>query len=125
MGIVINSDIFVDALRGAVGAKEVLKFLASQKEVFYSEISVAELMSSKACDDKKIKESTIKIFSVFRGIPVDEKIVQQAAYFRRRYGLLLPDAIIAASAFQYRSDLLTGNTKDFSKIRELKVKSPY
>ena len=125
MGIVINSDIFVDALRGAVEAKEVLKFLSFQKEVFYSEISVAELMSSKACDDKKIKESTIKIFSVFRGIPVDEKIVQQAAYFRRRYGLLLPDAIIAATAFHFESELLTANAKDFSKIRELKVKNPY
>lgn len=125
MAMLINSDIFIDALRGQTEAKEVLKFLSSQKEVFYSEITVAELLSSKACDDKKIKESTMKIFSAFGGIPVDGKIVQQAAYFRRRYGLLLPDAIIAATAFQSKSDLLAANTKDFSKVKELKVKNPY
>lgn len=125
MAIVINSDIFIDALRGVSPAKDVLKYLSTQKEIFYSTISVAELLSSKACDDEKIKDLTLKIFSVFDAIPVDDKTVQQAAYFRRKYGLLLPDALIAASAFQLKADLLTVNAKDFSKIREIKTKTPY
>lgn len=125
MANVINSDIFIDALRGQIAAKEVLKYLSTQKEVFYSTISVAEVLSSRACDDQKIRESTFKIFSVFEGVPVDDLIVQKAAYFRRRYGLLLPDAIIAATASQLKSDLLVANPKDFGKVREIKVKSPY
>ncbi len=125
MAAIINSDIFIDALRGVSPAKEVLKYLSIQKEVFYSTISVAELLSSKACDDEKIKDLTLKIFSVFESVPVDEKIVQQAAYFRRKYSLLLPDAIIAATASQLKADLLAANAKDFSRVREIKVKSPY
>ncbi len=125
MATVINSDIFIDALRGVSPAKEVLKYLSAQKEIFYSAISIAELLSSKACDDEKIKDLTFKIFSVFEIFSVEEKVVQQAAYFRRKYGLLLPDAIIAATTFHLKGDLLASNAKDFSRVREIRVKSPY
>lgn len=125
MPTVINSDIFVDALRGVNQAKEALKLLSNERGVFYSSITIAEIMSSKACEDQKIKEVTTKIFSVFEQVPVDDPIVHKAAYFRRKYSLLLPDAIIAATAFQIKGDLLTSNIKDFIKVREIKIRGPY
>ena len=125
MGTVINSDIFIDALRGTTQAKEILKALSNGKEIFYSTITIAEILSSKACEDEKTREITTKIFSIFEPIAPDEQIVQKAAHFRRRYGLLLPDAIVAATAFSLKADLLTGSIKDFIKLREIRVRSPY
>jgi len=125
MSVVINSDIFIDALRGSDQAKELLKDLSAGKEIFYSTLSMAELLSSKMCEEQKIREATMKIFSVFEKINVDDLISQKAAYFRRKYSLLLPDAIIAATAFSLKADLLTANPKDFTKVREIRVRSPY
>jgi|SRR3989338_550024 len=125
MPTVINSDIFVDALRGSNSAKEILKALSNGKEIFYSTITIAEILSSKACEDSKTRELTMKIFSVFESVSPDEQIVQKAAYFRRKCGLLLPDAIIAATASNLKADLLTSNIKDFIKLREIRVRSPY
>ena len=125
MPIVINSDIFIDALRGSDQAKELLKNLSAGKEIYYSTFTVAELLSSKMCDDQKIRESTMKIFSVFENAPVDDIISRKAAYFRRKYSLLLPDAIIAATAHQLKADLLTANPKDFSRLKEIRVRNPY
>lgn len=125
MAALINSDIFVDALRGSENAKDVLKNLSEQEHIFYSLVSVAEILSNKGCDDPKIREATMKIFSIFEPVALDDILVQKAAYFRRRYSLLLPDAIIAATAAQLKAELITGNTKDFSVVKEIKVKSPY
>ncbi len=125
MTILINSDIFIDALRGSEEAKQVLKILSEEKNVFYSTLTVAELLSSKLCEDYKTRDATMKIFSVFDKISVDDNLAQKAAHFRRKYSLPLPDAIIAATAHHLKADLITANTRDFSKVGEIKVKNPY
>ena len=125
MATLINSDIFIDALRGSEEAKQVLKILAEEKNAFYSSLTIAELLSSKLCDDYRVRESTMKIFSIFEKVNVDDILAQKAAHFRRKYSLPLPDAIIAATAHHLKAELLTANTRDFSKVGEIRVRKPY
>ncbi len=125
MTVLINSDIFIDALRGSEDAKQVLNVLAEGKNAFYSSLTVAELLSSKLCDDYRTRDSTMKIFSIFEKVNVDDSVAQKAAHFRRKYSLPLPDAIIAATAHQLKAELLTVNTRDFSKVGEIKIRNPY
>ena len=125
MTILINSDIFIDALRGSDEAKQVLKILSEEKNVFYSTLTVAELLSSKMCDDSRVRDATMKIFSVFEKVSVDNDLSQKAAHLRRKYSLPLPDAIIAATAHSLKAEILTANTRDFSKVNEVRVRNPY
>ena len=67
----------------------------------------------------------MKIFSVFDKVPIDDRILQKAAYFRRKYSLPIPDAIIAATAYHLKADLLTTNTREFIKVKEIEVRNPY
>ncbi len=125
MTVLINSDVFIDALRGSDEAKQVLKVLAEEKNAFYSCLTIAEILSSKLCDDYRTRDATMKIFSVFEKVNVDDILAQKAAYFRRKYSLPLPDAIIAGTAHHLKEELFTSNTRDFSKIGEIKVRNPY
>ena len=77
MATLINSDIFVDALRGSEHAKDVLKNLSGQEYVFYSLVSVAEILSHKSCDNPQTREATMKIFSVFEPVALDDVLVQK------------------------------------------------
>jgi|SRR3989339_918677 len=69
----------------------------------------------------KIK-STLSNFKVF---PLTEsisrKLVRLIDQYHLSYGLLIPDALIAATALENNLVLLTSNTKHFLMIKELKV----
>lgn len=54
-------------------------------------------------------------------ISIDSPVARMGALFRRQYGTQLIDALIAATAFLQHAPLVTRNTKDFAKIREIKV----
>jgi len=71
-------------------------------------------------------ETTISKF-VDRAIilPLDSAIVQQTISIRKKQKVKLPDAIIAATAIVHGLTLITRNTKDFLKIKGLKVVDPH
>lgn len=62
-----------------------------------------------------------KLFEKCIIFPLDDKIKQQSIFFRRNYGLKLPDAIIAATAKVYEVSLLIAD-KDFEKIEDLNLR---
>jgi hypothetical protein len=57
-------------------------------------------------------------------IEFDDKLTNLVVYIRIKHKIKLPDAIIAATAIYYNSSLLTLNTRDLKKIKELKIISP-
>lgn len=120
---VVDSDIFIDFLRGREQALEY--FEKNQTEILFSAVTEAELLSGKKCNDQKEKELVLHVLSRFKKIPVDNPLVQIGGDLRRVYGLELPDAIIAASAIMTNSTLVTRNLKDFKMIKELAISSPY
>ena len=56
---------------------------------------------------------------------IDDEIAEKTIEIRKKYGLKLPDAFIAATALTKNFTLITRNEKDFKKILELEVFNPY
>ncbi len=58
-------------------------------------------------------------------IPVDTAVADRVVYLMRHYAIALPDAIIAATAIETDSMLVTRNTADMAKIRQMRVIDPF
>ena len=124
--LVLDTDVFIDLLRGFEKAKKYFEELDKEDSViYYSAITEVELISGKECRKIEKKAEIIKILSQFLKIPVDNRIAVTAGDFRREYCTAFTDAIIAATAFAMKSTLITRNAKDYEKIKEVKVKVPY
>lgn len=88
--------------------------------VYVPTIVRAELLSKSNLSDSE--ENSIKLFlKNTTKIILDDYIADLSAYVRREYKLKLPDAIIAATTIATGSVLVTGNERDFKKVKELKI----
>lgn len=66
--------------------------------------------------EMKTLEDFIQISIV---LPLSETIALNTIKLRKAYNIKLPDAIIAATALTYQLTLITRNTSDFNKIKDL------
>ena len=121
---VIDTDIFVDGLRGLPQAVSYFKKLRPE-EVLFSAVTETELFAGEACNDPKKSENLSHFLALYSKVPLGNPIAETAGTFKRAYGLKTPDAIIAATAFHTSSALITRNLKDFEKVKEIEIKSPY
>ncbi len=119
----VDTSVFIDFFRGFKDAKEF--FIKNADEIIFSSITEAELLSGSYCSDRSEEEKVLHFLAQFDKIPVDNPLVQTAAKFRREFKMLLPDALIAASAFYSGATLITSNIRDFQKITNLKTEKPY
>jgi predicted nucleic acid-binding protein len=120
----LDTNILVDALRGHPDCETFLERTAKE-ELFCSVITSAELWAGV----RPAEEDDLDVFlGAFRWVPVDESIARTAGrymlMFAKSHGLLLPDALIAASAHQARAELVTLNVKHFP-MKDIRVVAPY
>lgn len=123
--IVIDTDIFVDHLRGYAPAMAFFESLASQEDIFFSAITEAELVAGNECKEKAKKDGVLQFLNQWNKIVVSNQIAVLAGDLCRDKELELPDAIIAASALVSKAELVTRNEKDFKKVIDLKIRIPY
>ena len=124
--LVLDTDIFIDLLRGFEKAKKYFEDLGREDSiVYYSAVTEIELISGKECSRIDKKAEIIKLLSQFSKIPVDNRIAIKAGDFRREYGAAFTDATIAATAFAMKAHLVTRNVEDYKKIKEIRLKVPY
>lgn len=110
----------------AAGDKTIADFLLEKIEkqvpLIIPIVVVAEFLSFPA-----LKPSEQKLFSKLlqqlQISPLSFEIAETAGSLRRKYKIMLPDAIVAATALHSNAILLTRNIKHFQKIKEIKVKS--
>lgn len=57
--------------------------------------------------------------------PVSQTVIENAVTLRQQRKMSLGDAIIAATALEYRQTLVTRNVKDFEWVEGLKVVDPF
>lgn len=117
----LDSNILIYYLEGK---HEVCPFVEEKKRpIFISTISVAELLAKPALKKTQLAaiEHFLKNFSL---IEFDNKIAKRTAALKRKYGIRLPDAIIAATAATHRLTLISRDSI-FKKIREIKLKNPF
>lgn len=126
MNYVIDTDIFIDHIRGFKPAEQIIKDLEEEKiKGLVSTVTVAELFSGKDCNEKQGLIAVEKLLNLVSKSEVSENLAKKTGELRRLYQLEIPDAIIAATAIENNMTLITRNAKDFNKIKELKVKIPY
>lgn len=96
------------------------KILAPSR-FFISTITEAELFGYPQITQEEISEID-KVLETLSIISIDSQIARLAGFFKRKYKLSLPDAIIAATTYLTNSLLLTRNIRHFEKVKEIKAK---
>lgn len=103
--------------------KETLKYIL-ERSLNISIISKVELLSYNKLSESEA-EKIYRFLAETNIYFIDEEIAQKTIYVRRKYGLKLPDAFIAATAIVKDFVLVSRNEKDFGKITELEIYNPY
>jgi predicted nucleic acid-binding protein len=110
--VLVDTDIFIDHLRGA------RELRPGPHRLHYSVITRAELMAGTSAS-----ELVRLLLAPFRERPVDRTIAERAGRIRRESGVRLPDALIAATALEHHLALATRNRRDFANVRGLRIRS--
>jgi len=110
--VLVDTDVFVDHLRGAVELK------AGRHRLHYSVVTRAELFAGTTATDV-----VTRLLGPLRELAVDRAVAERAGRIRREAGIRLPDAFIAATAVEHKLEVATRNTRDFSRVRGLRLRA--
>lgn len=123
---VLDTDIFIDFLRGFEKSKKFFEELNKESSVFYfSAITETELISGKECDKIERKAEILNILANFNKVLVSNEIAVKAGDFSRVHSIETADAVIAATAFIMKADLITRDVEDYKNVKEITLKVPY
>lgn len=108
--MLVDSDVLIDHLRGAV------RFNApSGARVYCSVVTRAELLAGPAAHESDVRA----LLGGMRELPVTSEVAEAAGLIRRETKIGLPDALIAATALAHGLHLMTRNVRDFSRVAGL------
>ena len=110
--ILVDTDVFIDHLRGASELKP------GRHRLHYSVVTRAELFAGNSATDL-----VTQLLAPFREVPVNRSIAERAGRVAREFQLRLPDAIIAATALEGRLALTTRNRKHFENVRGVRIRT--
>lgn len=109
--VLVDTDIFIDHLRGAVALSP------GKHRLHYSVITRAELVAGSSATDL-----VARLLAPFREIPVDRVIAERAGRVKAEARIPMPDALIAATALERGLSIATRNTRHFRSIRGLRLR---
>jgi len=125
--ILIDSDVFIDHLRGYRPATDFLRRVSGEYSGHISVLTEMELLAG-TMPRKEEKEMIESLLRYFPSIPVSSVIARKAGQLLRTYrpkGLAPVDAIIASTALELKAILVTNNVKHFNRIEGLLTLQPY
>jgi tRNA(fMet)-specific endonuclease VapC len=120
----IDTNIFIDHLRGYEKSTEFLKEKKDQKMIF-SAVTETELISGRNCTEKDHRKKILNLLNTWEKKEVTNSIALRAGDLRRNYEVLTPDAIIASTALENDLPVITRNISDFKPIKKLEVRKLY
>jgi len=122
--MLVDTDVLIDVARRVKGAVDYLHDHEMDYDLAISAVTEMELVVG--CRNKKELANLDALLKYFRIIQVHENISKNAAILMRKYrlshGLLIPDALIAATAIGCDIPLATKNQKDYRYITGLLLK---
>lgn len=124
-GYCIDSDILIDYLRGERHARDFLVEVSKNTFLFISPISITEIYSGRETKDSDRAEQIERFLDNFQIIWLSKGVARRAGELRRDFGKPFADMIVAASALEYDSILVTRNIKHFKEIDSLRLLTPY
>ncbi len=110
--ILVDTDLFIDHLRGARELK------TGKHRLAYSVVTRAELFAGTTATD-----SVVRLLGPFRELSVDRAVAERAGRIRRDTGIRLPDALIAATALGNGLSLATRDRSDFTAVSGLRLRA--
>ena len=120
--VLVDTDILIDAGRGIPLA---VAFLARQSEEVLAVCAVTRMELIVGCRNKGELRTLDRFLRAFRVFSLTPEITQKAEDLLRQYrlshGLLIPDALIAATAVGAGVALATENLADFRFIDGLQL----
>lgn len=118
--MVFDTNIIIAFLKGDEKVVNTMSGWKKEGRAFIiSSITYSELLSLSSLSKNEIEN--IKYFlQTFINIPFDNQIGEIAADFRRSYKIALPDAAIAATAFNSKAPLITRD-HGLCKIAEIQT----
>ncbi len=125
ISVPIDTDIFIDALKGVKSAKEL--FRTKEIERYCSILSKKELLSKGGLKDSERKK-ILNMLAQARVLRIDEDIHRKFFSLTKKYGNredLFADYVIAATAWSKKLPLLTRNRKHFERIEEITLFPAY
>ena len=116
--VLVDTDVLVDYARGVAAAADLLAEKASGCELGVCCVTEMELIAG--CRNKAELAQVRAFLSDYRRVELTPAIgdaaVELMARFRLSHGLLMPDALISATAVITSRCLLTRNLKHFSYV---------
>jgi len=121
--IIIDTDILIDAAHCIDDAVNCLQRIEDKSSLAISAVTQMELIIG--CRNKKELKSLEHFLQRFEIISLNEQISDTAAdllkTYRLSHGLLIADALIAATAVGTDTRLISKNQKDYRFIEELNL----
>jgi len=123
--VLVDTDILIDFAGSIQDASEVLIQLERRSTLAISAITELELLVG--CRNKVELQNTDRLLERFQIIPLNEQVSNLATSLIRKYrlshGLLLADALIAATALDLNCEFVTKNQRDYRFIENLNLLS--
>ena len=120
--VLVDTDILIDFERGVEQAADCLDRLEAQARPAISVVTQMELIVG--CRGKQELNALDRFLKRFEIITIDAVIAETAVDLLRQFclshGLLIADALIAATALVLEAPLLTGNQRHFRFIEGLR-----
>lgn len=123
MKLVVDTSVIIDNLRGGQRWERFLKITDADRELYIPTVVIVELYSGTSTKDSGIVKKMNQTLSYFQKILLTEEIARRAGIIYRDgvKNLSLGDYIIAATALEIGAEVVTLNTKHFSKIPGVRV----
>jgi len=119
----VDTDILIDAGRQVREAVDCLDRIEQQSALAISVITQMELLIG--CRNKAEQRTTERFLQRFRVLKLDEQISDTTVTLLRQYrlshGLMIPDALIAATALTRDQALISKNQRDYRFISGLRL----
>ena len=119
--IIVDTDILIDAARCIEDAVNCLQQIEDSSFLAISAVTQLELIIG--CRNKKELKSLEQFLLRFEIIPLSKQVSEAAANllitYRLSHGLMIADALIAATAIVSTLPLVSKNRKDYRFIEEL------
>ena len=112
--LLIDTDVFVDHLRGA------RRLDVGGDHIAYSVVTRCELFAGREDDEAIVRI----LLAPFAEVPITRSIAERAGRLRRATRVRTPDALIAATALEGNLTLVTRKVAGFSGIEDLRIQSP-
>jgi predicted nucleic acid-binding protein len=117
--LIVDTDVLIDAARDVPVALDVLNAAQSDQQSSISSVTEMELLIG--CRNKAEMRALNRFLDRFSRIPLDEAITSEAIRllqeFYLSHGLLIADALIAATCLVYDAALISKNQRDYHSFQ--------